>query len=62
MKYRVYFPATMQMSPIDYIVKPTARESKEEQALWHYNRSREHDGYAPMDELPRGTRFEVIEE
>lgn len=50
------------MSPIDYLVKSTPMESKEENALWHYNRSREHDGLAPLDELPKGVRFVPIHE
>lgn len=61
MKYKVHFPLTSEMSPIGYIVTDSASgESKEEQALWHYNRSRNHDGLAPLTRLPRGTRFEPI--
>lgn len=37
-------------------------ETKEEEALWHYNRSRDHDGKKPLSALPNGTRFVLIEE
>ena len=60
MKFRVYFPVTNDMSPIDYIVKDGSMTTKEEDALWHYNKSREHDGLRPIDcvnDLPKGTKF-----
>ena len=63
MKYKVFFPVTKNMSPIDYVVKDSLMQTKEEDALWHYNKSREHDGLPPLesvDDLPRGTRFEPI--
>jgi len=50
------------MSAIDYVVRGTPMESKEEQALWHYNHSRAHDGHLPLSELPLGTRFVPIYE
>jgi hypothetical protein len=56
-KYYVKFPPTNQMSTIDYVVTETTMESKEEQALWHYNRSREHDGFPPLTRLPAGVKF-----
>ena len=57
MKFYVSFPPTNEMSPIDYVVRETSMETKEEQALWHYNRSREHDGLSPLTELPEGVKF-----
>lgn len=50
------------MSPIDYIVRSSPMETLEENALWHYNKSREHDGLPPIDYLPDGTKFVTIEE
>ena len=61
MKYKVFFPVTSKMSPIDYVVSDKPMESKEEEALWFYNNSRDHDGLSPLSALPRGTRFEAIE-
>ncbi len=57
MKYYVKFPPTNQMSTIDYVVTESVLETKEEQALWQYNRSREHDGLPPLTELPEGVVF-----
>jgi hypothetical protein len=57
MKYYVHFPPTNQMSVIDYVVTESTMETKEEAALWHYNRSRNHDGLPPLSELPKGVTF-----
>ena len=57
-KYKALLPLTAMMSPIVYIVSDKSMESKEEEALWHYNKSREHDGLPPLERLPRGTKFE----
>lgn len=57
MTYTARFPITHDMSPITYTVSETAMETKEENALWHYNRSREHDCLPPLDELPEGVVF-----
>ena len=58
--YRAYFPITAKMSPIDYVVRDSPMETKEECALWHYNRSREHDGLPALERLPKGVVFKVI--
>ncbi len=60
MKYKVKFPLTHDMSPIDYVVQDKPTESKEEEALWYYNKSREHDGLPPLTKLPTGTKFSAI--
>lgn len=62
MKYRVHFPLTFMVSACSDIVRETRHETKEELALWHYNRRREHDGLPPIKRLPEGTRFELIAE
>jgi len=62
MKYRVFFPLTNKMSKIDYVVSDKSMETKEEEALWNYNRSRDHDGLLPLSELPKGAVFKAIEE
>jgi hypothetical protein len=60
MKYKAVFPITRDMSPISYIVRDGVVESKEENALWHYNDSRRHDSLPPLAELPEGVKFEPI--
>jgi hypothetical protein len=58
--YNARFPVTHDMSPISYIVREYRYETKEENALWHYNKSREHDGLEPLKNLPRKVKFEPI--
>ena len=60
MNYRAIFPLTYDMSPISYVVSDNPQESKESEALWHYNKSREHDGLPALNKLPAGVKFEAI--
>jgi hypothetical protein len=62
MKYKVTIPLTHEMPGMIMTVEDKLIESKEEEALWYFNRSRDHDGVPPVKRLPRGTRFEAIEE
>ena len=57
MKYKAKFPITEDMSPIDYTVSDKLMETKEQEALWHYNHSRAHDGLSPLKKLPSGVKF-----
>lgn len=58
--YKVSFPITSQMSPISYEVTGSSVETPMEEALWHYNHSRAHDGLRPLDEVPEGTKIEIL--
>lgn len=62
MKYLVKIPITHDMGPNSIIATPSYLESVEENALWHYNSARAHDGLKPLDELPEGTTIKLIEE
>jgi hypothetical protein len=31
-------------------------------ALWDYNKGRDHDGYPPLKKLPAGTKWETVED
>lgn len=57
--YLVRFPVTEKMGPCKLVASETMYETKEQCALWHYNNMLEHDGIAPISELPEGTTFEV---
>lgn len=59
-KFLVEFPNTNRLSAISYRVSDKYMESKEEEALWHYNRSRDHDRLPPLNELPEGVIFTEI--
>lgn len=64
MKYDAIFPYVDdigQVAPVRGVQhKPT--ETAEEEALWHYNRAREHDGLRSARSLPCGMRFIPQEE
>lgn len=62
MKYKAIIPLTYEMPGMVVTVEDKTMECKEEEALWNFNRSREHDGLIPVTKLPRGTRFEAIED
>jgi hypothetical protein len=62
MKYTAKFPVTMSMSPISFIVSDKSTETKEQEALWYYNHARDHDGLAPLNQLPKGVTFTPIED
>lgn len=59
-KYKVIFPCTSQLGPFNCIVSDKPMETKEEEALWHYNKALEHDGMSPRSTLPKGTSFVEI--
>lgn len=58
-KYTCNIPWTHDMGTCAPIkgCEDKPNESKEEEALWHYNNSRDHDGLKPLTQLPKGTRF-----
>ena len=42
------------------IATESPMETKEENALWHYNSARQHDGLEPLTTLPKGFKFEKV--
>jgi hypothetical protein len=63
MKYKVRFPFVPDMGSISpMVVNSSPGETAKEQALWHFNKMREHDGLAPRKTLPDGTKFNPIYE
>jgi hypothetical protein len=62
MRYLAQFPVTEDMSPISYIAEDKSTETKEQEALWYYNKSRDHDGLPALCELPEGVVFKPLEE
>jgi len=59
-KYRVKVPATKDMSPYTDIVKESSNETLAQNALWHYNNARAHDGLSPLSRMPVGTKYVKI--
>lgn len=61
MKYKCIVPITSTLGPTILTCTEGLMESKEDNALWQYNKAREHDGNPPLDELPKGTTFEPLD-
>jgi hypothetical protein len=60
-KYKVIIPFIPSMGSVDpIIVTPTPMESVTEQALWHLNKMREHDGLPRLTHMPLGTKYERL--
>lgn len=60
MNYKVIFPFIHDMGNVpSYTVSNKFMETKEQEALWHLNKMRDHDGLPHLSELPYGTRFVV---
>ena len=63
MKYKVTFPFIPDMGTVSpMIVQSGFYETAQEQALWHLNSMRDHDGQNHLKTLPKKTKFEVIED
>ena len=61
-RYLVKVPITNDMSSFSTNAKSSPMETVEENALWDYNRSREHDGLPPLSKMPKGTTYTRIED
>ena len=60
-KYKVSFPFAPDMGSISpMIVNDYPMETKEENALWHLNSMRDHDGLPHRKSLSKGTKFVEI--
>lgn len=55
-------PVTRDQGPCKIIGTESHSETAEENALWHYNRMREHDGQPPLSRLPEGTKATRVED
>lgn len=53
-KFKV--PGTRDQGPVTLIGRSSSMETAYENALWDYNRMRDHDGQRPLTRLPAGTR------
>jgi hypothetical protein len=61
-KYRVTVPGTEEMSPYVSFATHSPMESLQENALWHYNSARAHDGLPPLSRMPYGTQYRPDED
>lgn len=62
-KYRCIVPFQDDMGSIDpFIVTEYPMESKQQNALWHINSMRDHDGMRHLTKMPVGTKYERIED
>lgn len=58
--YEVRIPPTSTMSSYFTNAKGSNRETVRENALWHYNSARDHDGLPPVRRLPQKTKFKPV--
>ena len=61
MKYKVNVPPTKEQGSYSCIVS-NRYESYRKDALWSYNKAREHDGLPPVERMPNGTTYKAIKE
>lgn len=55
-------PATRDQGSYTAVGTSSYMESASENALWDYNRCREHDGLRPLKHFPRGTTSKRLDE
>lgn len=61
MKFKVTFPFIPDMGSISpMVVSRSPMESEREQALWHLNSMRKHDGLRPLRALPPRCLFTPV--
>ena len=60
MRIRYKIPTVRDQGPCIIVGVDSCIETAREDALWQYNRMREHDGQPPLAGLPLGTTSEVI--
>jgi hypothetical protein len=59
--YKVTFPFIPSMGSVAPIIATDyPMESARENALWHLNRMRDHDGLPHLTRLPAGTKLERL--
>ncbi len=55
--YTCHVPIGYDNGPYRITCSASLRETKEQNALWQHNKSREHDGLPPVKRMPRGTVY-----
>jgi hypothetical protein len=55
---QVYVPPTKDQGATNILAESTYFETVAQNALWLYNKNREHDGKPPLSRMPKGTRYE----
>lgn len=60
MRIEYRFPCTTKHGPFKVVGTESPMETAMENALWHYNKAIEHDGYPPVDCFPEGTTATLL--
>lgn len=60
MRVVVIVPVTNEQSPARFIASDSMMETVRKNALWTYNKMREHDGQDPLTRMPKGTKYEKV--
>lgn len=56
-RYKASFATGWNMSAISFIVTGSTMETPWQEAMWHYNRAREHDGLPAVSVVPKGSKL-----
>lgn len=59
-RYVVIVPPTNDQGSTRFIASASYMETMRKNALWEYNKLREHDGQSPLTRMPKGTRYEKV--
>jgi hypothetical protein len=59
--YSCFVPSTFHMSECRIVARSTPMETKVQCALRDYNNQREREGLRPLNRMPKGTTYTVIE-
>lgn len=55
--YKVTVPPTNDQGSFTCRATSSYRETAQQNALWHYNSARAHDGQPPLTRMPAGTVY-----
>jgi hypothetical protein len=58
--FQVTVPPNKDQGTASFMASGSPMESVEENALWTYNKMREHDGQSPLKNMPSGTKYKEI--
>lgn len=62
-RFKCVVPFQDDMGSIQpFVVSSTPMRTKAEDALWHINNMRDHDGLPHLSRMPSGTKYERIED
>lgn len=62
MKFKFTVPPTWEQGSYSGIASGNSTNQCLADALWDYNSCRAHDGLPPLNRMPNGTKYQIIQE